>query len=855
MYDKIKDRADISVTTLLITAAGHLTDFLYNELLQESTTEKRQVISSESVHNLAKTLLSAAQLYLLKNKQVEQNAVAVTYAKSQLHIALLRLALFKAIPRDNQGVSAFDLQSSIIRPLEETETLIRQLTVECLSGKEYREDGKGVLDEKLAGLINQLEEFDNNTVLTSSALDLTDVYLCRVAQSVAALHNVAANTVFLAMWSLQEASIAEFEIDWIGRVLLSLSLRNYVELNPSHKMYYYRYLAFILPHTDRNMTVTSLPSSLRDSAQEEAAEKLFATALSAVNSCYKSSLNELKKWFGQDTVTVARAGLLLADITSTIYRHVRSLSDVDSEELASVKKICEGSLSVFGKRQVSSGVYEEPLRGAVGLLHCLLAELTMAVNETLVATAGYLYNTGFKVLDNLADDDCRVLYTSRAAAYGVLSALALKKDDFFREYVTVLLENSRAEWLVARDLIAELLMEVARTNYLAASHQRDLLINAIKSSLVHLQLIFKFGQYFDAFAHYKDAVSIFKEVLYGYADMSSMIYAKLPCPEWVEAAETSMQNRKPISIRFAEVICCLGESLYEDARERYVESPSYSEEVVDTVFHQVELAILRGCSIYQSELQPVDASPIVYMLLKRLIKLQIRQKSYEGAKESFENILRLFLDSHFSTIDQVAQCYEDYADMLMEKKDFFQAALMYQMAVDNYRDRGDLLPSGDPRPTNQLEEHTDAAQELDPEQQRLQGKIAVNLVGKAHALFAQEDFENAQECAEIARELLLEQFGEDCREIVLFKCCNILGLIHYHYEERQEAKEMFDQAERILRENQLDESLDRAKLCRNQGVLLDSMKQPEQARDVLEQGLAILLRKHSSEFDQVSQRL
>lgn len=480
-----------------------------------------------------------------------------------------------------------------------------------------------------------------------------------------------------------------------------------------------------------------------------------------------------------------------------------------------------------------------------------------------------------------------------------------------------------------------------------------------------------------------------------------------------------------LALRFADVLYLWAHAIYRDGLTRYKLAPQLHDEIAAPVFAQHVAAITAARQLYEQELTPRQYCPIALILVRQLAQYQQLQRDIDGAIRSYEELLRIFLETKFTSLLVLAEIYTEYGDALMAKKEFFHASLMYQMAIDHYRDYDAERPVGDeagastaaasavsaavsaassaaaagakeaPQPqqpqerqraqqlrgiapaassssfaldgrvsfdttttTATLSQRTNTRTPLTldyawalyvPEhlheasvtEELLQARVAWNLAAKAKALFAGEDFEQAQELAEQAQHLLAlvmtstvkvpdadvvkkEQHvaqrqrqrqgqrpppavtaGDDeaaaasldaatddaltvtvaanatatasaataaqrrreqqerdddaqdaqLRRVVVVSPVAVdvyllLALVHYQFDEYDDAERYFHKAETAVHELGDAESLTMVKIYHNRGVLLQTRGDADDAKLFFEQALWLLRRRHANAFYQ-----
>lgn len=234
-----------------------------------------------------------------------------------------------------------------------------------------------------------------------------------------------------------------------------------------------------------------------------------------------------------------------------------------------------------------------------------------------------------------------------------------------------------------------------------------------------------------------------------------------------------------LALRFADVMYLFGETLYRDGLSQYKLTPQLNDEMCELIFQQHVAAIAAARQLYEQELTPRQYCPLSLIMYRHLAQHQIAQNDLDSAIKSFEEMLRIFLETKFTSLLVLAEIYTEYGDALMLKKEHFHASLMYQMAIDYYRDYDvdavaesqvrlgaaastelhPVVSEGDESPTTSLEyvwslfipPHLQAKEITEG---FLKERIARNLIAKAKAVFAGDDFEQAQELAEQTQHIL-----------------------------------------------------------------------------------------------------
>lgn len=251
-----------------------------------------------------------------------------------------------------------------------------------------------------------------------------------------------------------------------------------------------------------------------------------------------------------------------------------------------------------------------------------------------------------------------------------------------------------------------------------------------------------------------------------------------------------------VALRFADTLYLLAMALYRDGLARYKVAPQLGDEITDLVYRQHSAALLAAKQVYEQELSPRQYCPITLELLRTLARHQVAQREWDAAIQTYEDLLKIFLDTKFTSLLVLAEIYAEYGDVLLRKEEYFHASLMYQMAIDNYRDfdldafrrthsvktptdeagqeemavggqisstvsEGGIQPSD-----NEVRQRKAAVTtplklyyhwdiflpaHLVPSclsEEIIKDRVVRNLLGKAKALLAAQDYEQAQECAE-----------------------------------------------------------------------------------------------------------
>ena len=427
--------------------------------------------------------------------------------------------------------------------------------------------------------------------------------------------------------------------------------------------------------------------------------------------------------------------------------------------------------------------------------------------------------------------------------------------------------------------------------------------------------------------HY--AIPILKDMLYRYRDLNTILYDNAHIVEWKLMIKIIEKvSLESIPVKFANTLCLLGNSLCRDALRRTGQlsmllTSNVTTSIVkfqpntgpDILFKQAIRALIRAAGVYEHDMKPRDSAVYIMRVLRQLALTYLQQLDFVEAKACYEQIMRLFLEIPFVTREQIADVQLEMANVLVSNKEYFEAILILQQAADSYRNmiesllrdrlreaeakkireekeakKAQAIAKGEVIDNEEDEEDEDKprtilltpAQEADRERirdkalRRLKKKLAQAMFRKATTLIDEQDYDQAQECAQLSIRLYSEVFPDavdneentgsnekkdenksatnddvknELKKTVVWSwtyfepgadeenpedgpivfraevaaCYSLIAAIHHHYEELEDAKLLYERSHEVYIEIRMEESVEMAKVCHNLGAVYDDM--------------------------------
>ena len=209
----------------------------------------------------------------------------------------------------------------------------------------------------------------------------------------------------------------------------------------------------------------------------------------------------------------------------------------------------------------------------------------------------------------------------------------------------------------------------------------------------------------------------------------------------------------------------------------------------------------RAMDLYGAYELAMDNGKMVKEALRMKAKMSVEQSDYTVAARCYDTINKLYMTIRFDDYKEVALYHFEHGKILLQAKEYNDAALLFQQSVEIYRNT-----YGD--------DHLDI-------------RIAEGLLLRGEAYLHLKAYDYAEPPLDDAVKMLSMIYlseEEASQSELLATCHGHLGAIYHYYEEYERAREAYNNSITIY-DNIADmsTSLQLANICNNLGTLLDDM--------------------------------
>lgn len=256
---------------------------------------------------------------------------------------------------------------------------------------------------------------------------------------------------------------------------------------------------------------------------------------------------------------------------------------------------------------------------------------------------------------------------------------------------------------------------------------------------------------------------------------------------------------RQLSFQTADVMIMLSQSVFEEGK-RVLGKRAKGLALPEHQFRYAMHLMNRAMDLYGAYELVMDNGKLIKEALRLKAKMSVEQGDYATAARCYDTINKLYMTIRFDDYKEVALYHFEHGKILLQAKEYNDAALLFQQSVEIYRNTYGV-------------DHLDV-------------RIAEGLLLRGEAYLHLKAYDYAEPPLDDALKMLSVIYlpEEASQSELLATCHGHLGAIYHYYEEYEQALEAYNNSVTIYGNNaDMSSSLKLANICNNLGTLLDDM--------------------------------
>jgi tetratricopeptide (TPR) repeat protein len=256
---------------------------------------------------------------------------------------------------------------------------------------------------------------------------------------------------------------------------------------------------------------------------------------------------------------------------------------------------------------------------------------------------------------------------------------------------------------------------------------------------------------------------------------------------------------RQLSFQTADVMIILSQSVFDEGK-RVLGKRAKGLALPEHQFRHAMHLMNRAMDLYGAYELVMDNGKLIKEALRLKAKMSVEQSDYATAARCYDTINKLYMTIRFDDYKEVALYHFEHGKILLQAKEYNDAALLFQQSVEIYRSTYGV-------------DHLDV-------------RIAEGLLLRGEAYLHLKAYDYAEPPLDDALKMLSMIYlpEEASQSELLATCHGHLGAIYHYYEEYERALEAYNNSVTIYDNNaDMSSSLKLANICNNLGTLLDDM--------------------------------